>query len=170
MTAPIILIAGFKNSGKTTLIEILTADLFKRGFRIAIFKHVFYGDFTVDYEGKDTWRFIQAGAKGVVAVSKGRLFINEYLENYPDIDKLLKEFRERYDIIFLEGFKELLSSREDIYKVIIGKDLKDISGLKLKLKGVILSELQVKDPSSIRNSKEYKILFHRILKLVNRQV
>jgi molybdopterin-guanine dinucleotide biosynthesis protein MobB len=168
LTVPIILVAGFKNSGKTTLIENLSRDLVKKGFRIAVFKHVFHGDFIIDYEGKDTWRFIKAGAKGVVAVSRGRLFINEYLDDYPDLDKLLDDFKSRYDAIFLEGFKEILSSRPDIYKVIIGRNEDELPKLRKQFKGDILLELIVRNLSLLKNSKEYKELLEKILSLVGK--
>jgi len=134
MGLPIILIAGFKNSGKTTLIENFIRDLKNRGFRVAVFKHVYYMDFDVDREGKDTWRYLNSGADGVVAISKGRLYINERLNEYPDVKSLLTDFLKRYDLIFIEGFKVLLGKDREIYKIITARNmdeyrtiLKDIS-------------------------------------------
>ncbi|HEW94004.1 MAG TPA: hypothetical protein ENF47_04815 [Thermoprotei archaeon] len=72
-----------KNSGKTTLITYLIRDLTRYGFKIAVFKHMYHSDFKVDYKGKDTWRYIEAGANASVAVSEGRLYTNEYLDDYP---------------------------------------------------------------------------------------
>jgi molybdopterin-guanine dinucleotide biosynthesis protein MobB len=39
MTSPVIGIAGWKNSGKTTLVTKLIAELTRRGFRVASVKH-----------------------------------------------------------------------------------------------------------------------------------
>jgi len=66
---PAIAVVGRKNSGKTRVIEILTIELTKRGYKVAAVKHVPKKDFTIDTEGRDTWRFANAGAKIVVAVS-----------------------------------------------------------------------------------------------------
>jgi len=60
-------VVGGKKSGKTTTIEILTRGLTKRGYTVAVAKHISETNFTLDTEGKDTWRFVQAGAKTVVA-------------------------------------------------------------------------------------------------------
>ena len=168
MGSPVILIAGLKNSGKTTLIESLSRELIKKGFRIVVFKHVYHGDFMVDYEGKDTWRFINAGARGVVAISRGRLYINEYLDDYPNINKLLEEFKKRYDLIFLEGFKGILSTRPDIYKVVIGRNKDEINKLKEQVGANILSELIVKDVKYIKENTGYKELLGKILNLLGK--
>lgn len=74
MSSPIIMVAGFKNSGKTTLIENLVKDIVSIGRKVAVVKHVYHSDFEVDHEGKDTWRFTKSGAQCVVAISRGRLF------------------------------------------------------------------------------------------------
>ena len=61
MTVPTVGFAGYSGSGKTTLIEQLVRSLKARGLRVAVIKHDVH-DFEMDREGKDSWRFSQAGA------------------------------------------------------------------------------------------------------------
>ena len=51
----IISIIGTQNSGKTTLVEKLVAELTARGRRVATMKHAAYGT-TFDQPGTDSWR------------------------------------------------------------------------------------------------------------------
>ena len=56
--------SGFSGSGKTTLIEKLIPVFKRRGYRVAVIKHDAH-DFEIDKEGKDTYRFREAGADRV---------------------------------------------------------------------------------------------------------
>ena len=58
---PAIAIAAYSGTGKTTLIERLLPALRSRGLRVAVVKHDGHR-FDIDREGKDSWRFTQAGA------------------------------------------------------------------------------------------------------------
>lgn len=69
MKTRIIAVVGGKKSGKTTAVEALTRELTKRGYQVAAVKHISEEGFSFDTEGKDTWRFAQAGAKTIIAVS-----------------------------------------------------------------------------------------------------
>jgi molybdopterin-guanine dinucleotide biosynthesis protein B len=101
---PIVSIVGKSESGKTTLIEKLIAELTRRGIRVATIKHNRHG-FEIDHEGKDSWRHKQAGAVTTVVASPGRIAV---IEDTPK-DYDLAEIRDRYirdaDIILAEGFK-----------------------------------------------------------------
>jgi molybdopterin-guanine dinucleotide biosynthesis protein B len=48
---------------QTSLIEQLVAELKRRGLSVAVIKHCSQG-FSLDQEGKDSWRFKEAGADG----------------------------------------------------------------------------------------------------------
>ena len=54
-------VAGFKNSGKTTLVEKLVRALTAKGYRIATVKHAHHS-FDMDHEGRDSFRHRKAGA------------------------------------------------------------------------------------------------------------
>ena len=61
MTQRIIGVAGFKNAGKTTLVERLVRELTGRGSRVATIKHAHHS-FDIDHEGRDSFRHRAAGA------------------------------------------------------------------------------------------------------------
>ena len=103
--APILCFVGRSNSGKTTFIERLIAELVKEGYRIATIKHAGHG-FNMDTEGKDSWRHKQAGAQTVIVTSKGSLALFTDTEQEVGVEQL----RARYvvddiDLIIAEGWK-----------------------------------------------------------------
>lgn len=69
--ARVIGVAGFKNSGKTTLVERLVANLTGRGFHVSTVKHAHHS-FDIDHEGRDSFRHRRAGAKEVAVISRDR--------------------------------------------------------------------------------------------------
>ena len=73
---PIISIVGWHNVGKTTFVAQLITELKRRGLRIATIKHT-RGDFQLDREGTDTWRYAQAGSDVVAISGQGRFALLE---------------------------------------------------------------------------------------------
>jgi molybdopterin-guanine dinucleotide biosynthesis protein B len=66
---PLVTIIGRSGSGKTTLLEKLIRELSGRGYRIATVKYHSHAGFEIDAEGKDSWRFAQAGSQQVVTAA-----------------------------------------------------------------------------------------------------
>lgn len=123
--ATVIGVVGGKKSGKTTAIEILTRELTKRGYKVAVAKHIPEPNFTIDTEGKDTWRYAQAGAKTVVAASAGEIATVEKTRG----DVSLKEILQRCvgnDIVLLEGFRRLVAEDNTMHKIVVAESAKDI--------------------------------------------
>ena len=58
---PTLAFAAYSGTGKTTLIEKVIQNLKHHGLRIAVIKHDGHR-FEIDHEGKDSWRFSEAGA------------------------------------------------------------------------------------------------------------
>ena len=98
-------IAGFKNSGKTTLIVALLRELTARGYKIATVKHAHH-DFDIDHPGKDSHQHREAGANEVIVASSRRwAHIKELVdEPEPDLADLLKHVGD-VDLILVEGYK-----------------------------------------------------------------
>ena len=61
-------IVGWKNSGKTTLVEALVREMTARGLRISTVKHAHHA-FEIDVPGKDSYRHLEAGAHEVIVAS-----------------------------------------------------------------------------------------------------
>ena len=65
-------VTGWKNSGKTVLVERLVAELTARGLTVSTVKHAHHA-FDVDQPGKDSHRHRAAGAAQVLVASRAAL-------------------------------------------------------------------------------------------------
>ena len=107
-------ICGYHNSGKTTLIEKLIKWLKNEGYKIATIKNI-PKKFSIDTEGKDTWKHRQAGASVVVASSPDETaFIFKRGMELKEIADILNKIVHP-DLILVEGHK-----RERIPKISVG--------------------------------------------------
>ncbi len=107
-------VAARSNSGKTTLIEKIVRILKARGLRVAVIKHASAG-FDLDKQGKDSWRFEQAGADAVVLVGPGRMAILRKLDREPTADELLQA-APNADIVIYEGFKQSAMNKIEVFR------------------------------------------------------
>jgi len=98
-------VAGFKNAGKTTLVERLVGELTRRGYRVSTIKHAHHS-FDIDHEGRDSFRHRKAGAGEVVVVSRHRWAqIHELGEEAePSLDEMLARMAP-CDLVIVEGYK-----------------------------------------------------------------
>jgi molybdopterin-guanine dinucleotide biosynthesis adapter protein len=98
-------VCGFKNSGKTTLVEKLVRHLTGLGFKISTVKHAHH-DFDIDHEGRDSFRHRKAGATEVAVVSQNRFAIMNELRGVepPSLEDILNKLSP-CDLVFVEGYK-----------------------------------------------------------------
>jgi molybdopterin-guanine dinucleotide biosynthesis protein B len=98
-------VAGFKNAGKTTLVEKLVAELTARGWRISTVKHAHHS-FDIDHEGRDSFRHRKAGACEVAVVSRHRWAIihESRAEEEPPLVDILAKLAP-CDLVIVEGYK-----------------------------------------------------------------
>ena len=103
---PVVSFVGNSGAGKTTLLEQVVRELKVRGYRVAVIKHAHH-DFQIDHEGKDSWRFAQAGSDCVVISSPTRVAMVEQsaLGGEPPLDELVRLVAGRVDIVLTEGFR-----------------------------------------------------------------
>jgi molybdopterin-guanine dinucleotide biosynthesis protein B len=95
-------VTGWKNAGKTTLVERLVAELVRRGLRVNTIKHGHH-DLDVDQPGRDSYRHRTAGATEVAVVGGHRYAIMREQE-----EATLAEVLARLapaDLVLIEGFK-----------------------------------------------------------------
>lgn len=104
MTTPIVSIVGKSNTGKTTLLEKIIAELTRRGYRVATIKHNRHG-FNIDHEGKDSFRHKKAGAVMTVISSPQQLALIREVDHDYSFDEIRDAFINDVDIILTEGFK-----------------------------------------------------------------
>ena len=84
----IISFVGFSGSGKTTFIEQLIKEIKRRGFSVAVIKHDAHR-FQMDKEGKDTYRFYEAGSDCVAISSEEKLAVIKSCESCPDVHEMI---------------------------------------------------------------------------------
>jgi molybdopterin-guanine dinucleotide biosynthesis protein B len=102
---PVIGVAGWKNSGKTTLVTRLIAELTARGFKVATVKHAHH-DFQVDEGETDSARHRRAGAAQVAIASARRWAVVRELRGAPEpsLDEMIARL-DPCDIVIVEGYK-----------------------------------------------------------------
>lgn len=103
---PMIGIAGWKKSGKTTLVARLVAELTRRGLRIATVKHAHHS-FEVDDAETDSARHRRAGASQVAVVSSKRCAVITELRDSPEPTFAeVTAWLAPCDLIIVEGYKK----------------------------------------------------------------
>jgi molybdopterin-guanine dinucleotide biosynthesis protein B len=115
-------VAGWSDSGKTHLLQLLIPSLFARGYTVSTIKHAHHS-FDVDSPGKDSYKFRQAGAKESL-ISSGKRFalMHEYRQEkewgLPDLLKKLSPV----DFVLIEGFKQWNHPKIEVHRLETGKD------------------------------------------------
>jgi len=134
----IVAVVGSSNSGKTTAVEALIRGLTKRGYAVASAKHIPDPKFTIDTEGKDTWRHIKAGASTVLSVAPNELTAIKKVDttNY-SLEQVIAEFPDEVDIIILEGFKGLIGQNASVPKLVTAKTVKEITAALERYKNIL---------------------------------
>jgi molybdopterin-guanine dinucleotide biosynthesis protein B len=105
MIHKVIGVCGFKNAGKTTLVEKLVRHMTSLGYRVSTIKHAHH-DFDIDQEGRDSFRHRKAGASEVAVVSQKRLAIlYEFGDQAePPLSDVLARLKP-CDLVIIEGYK-----------------------------------------------------------------
>jgi molybdopterin-guanine dinucleotide biosynthesis protein B len=105
MTHPVFGVIGWKNSGKTTLMERLVEEFTRREYVVSAIKHAHHS-FDVDHPGRDSYKFREAGARQVALVSPKRWALMHELrdEEKPDFDEILSHIGP-CDLVLVEGYK-----------------------------------------------------------------
>jgi molybdopterin-guanine dinucleotide biosynthesis protein MobB len=105
-------VVGWKNSGKTGLMERLVAEFVSRGLRVSTLKHAHHV-FDVDHPGKDSHRHRIAGATEVLLSSRNRWALMHELRDDDELplDALLAKLSP-VDLVLVEGYK-----RDTHYKI-----------------------------------------------------
>jgi len=98
-------VVGWKNAGKTTLVERLVAEIAGRGFSVSTVKHTHHG-VDVDQKGKDSFRHRAAGARQVILSSSARWAVMTELRGAPEAPlKELLGHLDPVDLVIVEGYK-----------------------------------------------------------------
>ena len=95
-------VTGWKNSGKTMLVERLIAEFVRRGWRVSAVKHAHH-DVDIDQPGRDSFRHRVAGASEVALVG-GRRYAIMREQAEPTLAEVLARLAPA-DLVLIEGYK-----------------------------------------------------------------
>jgi len=119
---PIISVVGKSDSGKTTLLEGLVAELKRRNYKVAVIKHA-GNDFNLDGTGKDSWRLSNAGSEVSVVSSASKVVIIKQVDSDLEPGQLSRVIGWDYDLILTEGFKKANTPKIEVHRAEQGKGL-----------------------------------------------
>jgi molybdopterin-guanine dinucleotide biosynthesis protein B len=116
-------LAGWSNSGKTTLMERLLPELAGRGLSVSTVKHAHH-DFDIDKPGKDSHRHRMAGAREVMISSANRwaLMHEGQGAREPELAELLARLAP-VDLVMVEGFRAYPHPKLEVYRAANGKPM-----------------------------------------------
>ncbi|MDR3213494.1 MAG: molybdopterin-guanine dinucleotide biosynthesis protein B [Azoarcus sp.] len=120
MTPPVFIFVGHSNAGKTTLVERLIPELTRRGRRIATIKHAHH-KVHLDTEGKDSWRYKQAGAALSMLVTTHALQLVADTDCGREPQQLAERFLGEADLVLAEGFSHAPGPKIEVLRRETGK-------------------------------------------------
>ncbi|MGO2567548.1 MAG: molybdopterin-guanine dinucleotide biosynthesis protein MobB, partial [Serratia proteamaculans] len=125
---PLLAIAAYSGTGKTTLLKQLIPLLKQRHIHVGLIKHTHH-DMDVDTPGKDSYELRKAGADQTLVASDRRwaLMTETPEQQSLDLQYLASRFdRSKVDVILVEGFKHEPVSKIILYREDIGRPLEDM--------------------------------------------
>lgn len=116
-------IVGWKNAGKTGLMERLVTEITGRGISVSTVKHAHHS-FDVDHPGKDSHRHRVAGATEVLLASRNRFALMHELrgEDEPILSALLEKLTP-VDLVLVEGYKRDSHPKVEAHRAETGNPL-----------------------------------------------
>lgn len=116
---PMVAIIGKKNSGKTTLVVRLVAELGHRGHRVMTIKHGSH-TFNIDPSTTDTYRHYHEGnAAKVAMVAPGKFALVERRSDEPSPEQVAENYMNDADIVVCEGFKKATLPKIEVFRACV---------------------------------------------------
>lgn len=116
-------VTGWKNTGKTGLMERLVTEITGRGFRVSTVKHAHHAT-DIDHPGRDSFRHRQAGASEVIVASPQRWALMHELrgDQEPPLEDLLAHLSP-VDLVLVEGYKRGPHPKVECHRAVAGRPL-----------------------------------------------
>ncbi|MEP5633703.1 MAG: molybdopterin-guanine dinucleotide biosynthesis protein B [Tateyamaria sp.] len=116
-------VVGWKNAGKTGLMERLVTEITGRGLSVSTVKHAHHS-FDVDHPGKDSFRHRAAGAREVLLASRNRFALMHEMrgDEEPALEALLTKLAP-VDLILVEGYKRDAHPKIEAHRAETGNPL-----------------------------------------------
>jgi molybdopterin-guanine dinucleotide biosynthesis protein B/molybdopterin-guanine dinucleotide biosynthesis protein len=116
MTPPVVSIVAKSGTGKTTLLEKLITELNARGYRVGAVKHDAHS-FSIDHEGKDSWRLTNAGAATMLITSPEQIaMVRQNSGAEPTLAETIASYCGDLDIVLTEGFKRSSMPKIEVHR------------------------------------------------------
>ncbi|MDA8481021.1 molybdopterin-guanine dinucleotide biosynthesis protein MobB [Citrobacter sp. Awk 4] len=116
---PLLAVAAWSGTGKTTLLKKLIPELCARGIRPGLIKHTHH-NMDVDKPGKDSYELRKAGAAQTLVASQQRWALMTETPDEEELDLAFLASRmdtSTLDLILVEGFKH-----EEIAKIVLFRE------------------------------------------------
>jgi molybdopterin-guanine dinucleotide biosynthesis protein MobB len=116
-------VTGWKNSGKTGLMERLVYEICGRGLRVSTIKHAHHAT-DIDQPGRDSYRHREAGAREVIVASPARWALMHELRGDPEppLEDLVARLTP-VDLVLVEGYKRAPHPKIEAHRVETGQPL-----------------------------------------------
>ena len=101
--------------------EALIKELKTRNLRVGALKYHKHGDFEMDIEGKDTWKYAKAGADTVAISSSVKFAVIKRVEEEMGIGEICDRYFTDTDIVLADGF-----TLSDKPRIIVAESDEDI--------------------------------------------
>lgn len=135
-------VTGWKNSGKTGLMERLVAEFTSRGITVSTIKHAHHNT-DVDQPGRDSYRHRSAGASEVIVASPNRWALMHELRGAqePKLEDLIARMSP-VDLVLIEGYKRAPHPKVQTHRQEAGHD---VLGDKFPAIRAIASDVDIPD-------------------------
>ncbi|WP_052284156.1 molybdopterin-guanine dinucleotide biosynthesis protein MobB [Kluyvera genomosp. 1] len=125
---PLLAVAAWSGTGKTTLLKKLIPELCAHGIRPGLIKHTHH-NMDVDKPGKDSYELRKAGAAQTLVASKQRwALMTETLEEQElDLGWLVSRMdASKLDLVLVEGFKHEAVAKILLFREAAGHSVSDL--------------------------------------------
>ncbi|WP_061706520.1 molybdopterin-guanine dinucleotide biosynthesis protein MobB [Pseudenterobacter timonensis] len=126
---PVLAIAAWSGTGKTTLLKKLIPALCSKGIRPGLIKHTHH-NMDVDKPGKDSYELRKAGAaQTIVASSRRWALMTEIPDEAPlDLAYLVSRMdHSTLDLVLVEGFKHEAVAKILLFRSDAGHDVSELT-------------------------------------------
>lgn len=125
LNPPVLGLAAWSGTGKTTLLVKLLPLLRGQGLRVGMLKHAHH-DFDIDQPGKDSYLLRKAGAEQLLIASRQRwaLMVESPTVDDVSLTAMLAQLnRNALDLILVEGFRHEPFPKIELHRAGLGKPL-----------------------------------------------
>lgn len=125
---PLLAVAAYSGTGKTTLLKHVIPLLINHGVRVGLIKHTHH-QMDIDTPGKDSYELRKAGAAQTIVASNQRwaLMTETPEQEEPNIYDLVEKMdASTLDLVLVEGFKHEKIAKIALFRQSLGRELSDL--------------------------------------------